>query len=445
MRALRLSLIFALVLVSVWKCETWKNLPATVRDAAHYHVRPPMPHDFFQEWASSRNYDLGLPLYAPQRQAYLREFANLGFDPPPPDHTLPDMNPVNAHPPPSVLLFLPLASLTYVAAFRIWSAASAVMLAVALLLVRRELGPGPARWFWPLVVIVLLVSHPLREQFFNGQLNPPLLLCIVGAWMAMRRDRDTLAGVLLGLAAAVKLFPLFLFITPALRRRWRTLVAGGLTILIANLVAIGVFGVGAYRDYLLTVMPALVVMQTSAYNASLVAFWKRLFDSPGPGVGFLPVVPWADWPIVAMLGIGASAVAILAAIVVMHRRAAEARAGWDGQYSQNDRAGRADLAFAATIVGMLLLSPITWPHGFLILLLPLVLLARRLDLTRAMSLAFACCLFVLTARPTWWLYRFQPWEGSFLHWAPPGGLWLVTTVALQGYALLALFVMLLLA
>jgi len=26
-----------------------------------------------------------------------------------------------------------------------------------------------------------------------------------------------------------------------------------------------------------------------------------------------------------------------------------------------------------------LLSPITWPHGFLVLLLPLVLLARRLD------------------------------------------------------------------
>jgi hypothetical protein len=451
MRVLRPSLILALVIVSVWKCETWKNFPAAVRDAALFHVTPPVPHDFFQEWASSRNYANGLPLYLPQQQAYLREFNHLGFEPPPPDRTLPDMNPVNAHPPPSVLIFLPLASMSYVSAFRIWNLASIAMIALALLLLMRELKPtavvaesaagsparpatgsgasGRNRWFWWLVVAILLVSHPLREQFFNGQLNPPLLLCVIGAWAAARRDRDVLAGVLLGLAVALKLFPVFLFIVPAVRRRWSTLVAGGVTIVVANLVAVGVFGVETYRDYVLEVMPALVVMQTSAYNASLVAFWKRLFDSPG--VGFLPVVPWAHWPLVAMVGVALSAAAVVAAIVVLLLRAR----------NRDDE----DLAFGAAVVGMLLLSPITWPHGFLILLLPLVLLARRLRGAYAMSLGLACCLFVLTARPIWWLYRFQAWNGPFVHWTPPGGLWLVTTVALQGYALLALFVMLLLS
>lgn len=462
MRVLRPSLIVALVIVSVWKCETWKNFPAAVRDAALFHVTPPVPHDFFQEWASSCNYANGLPLYLPQRQAYLREFNHLGFVPPPPDRTLPDMNPVNAHPPPSVLIFLPLASMSYVTAFRIWNLASVVMIATALLLLWRELAssplaaragpanghgptpgpasglaPGPAsdprrppsRGFWWLVVAILLVSHPLREQFFNGQLNPPLLLCVIGAWAAARRDRDTLAGVLLGLAAALKLFPVFLFIVPAVRRRWSTLVAGGVTILVANLIAVSVFGVDAYRDYVLRVMPALVVMQTSAYNASLIAFWKRLFDSPG--IGFLPVVPWAHWPLVATLGIALSAAAVVAAIIALLVRAR----------NRDDE----DLAFGAAVVGMLLLSPITWPHGFLILLLPLVLLARRLRGRYTTSLALACCLFVLTARPTWWLYRFETWNSSFVHWTPPGGLWLITTVALQGYALLALFAMLLLS
>jgi formate hydrogenlyase subunit 3/multisubunit Na+/H+ antiporter MnhD subunit len=107
----------------------------------------------------------------------------------------------------------------------------------------------------------------------------------------------------------------------------------------------------------------------------------------------------------------------------------------------HDREG-VDLAFAAAILGMVLLSPITWPHGFLILLLPLVLLARRLDHQHiAASLAFVCCVFVLTARPTWWLFRFESSDAPFQHWVPPGGLWLVTTEAFQSYALVGIFVL----
>jgi hypothetical protein len=437
-RALRASVIVALAIVSVWKCETWKNPPAAVRDAAHLHVSA--PHDFFQEWASGRNYLAGVPVYSPQKDVYVREFANLGFDPPPRDATPPDMNPVNAHPPASIIIFLPLALTSYVTAFRLWSLASIAMIAIAVILMRRELGPppgqasgqelapaserAPMRGFWVIVTLMLLFSFPLREQMYNGQLNPVLLLCITGAWIAARRDRDTLAGVLLGIAAAIKLFPLFLFIAPALRRRWSTLLAGAITIITANVIAVAILGTGAYRDYIFNVMPALVVMQSSAYNASLVAFWKKLFDSPG--VGFLPVHSWAHWPLVAFIGLTLSAIAILSAIVISHRRA-------------RDREG-VDLAFAAAILGMVLLSPITWPHGFLILLLPLVLLARRLDTRHAAaSLAFVCCLFVLASRPMWWLERFHTYDSPILRWVPPDGIWLITTEALQSYALVGVF------
>src|SRR5262249_49806423 len=100
---------------------------------------------------------------------------------------------------------------------------------LAVALMRRELGPGPVHGFWLIVTLMLLFSFPLREQMYNGQLNPVLLLSITGAWIAARRERDGLAGVLLGVAAAMKLFPIFLFIAPALRRRWSTLVAGAIT------------------------------------------------------------------------------------------------------------------------------------------------------------------------------------------------------------------------
>ncbi|HLG51837.1 MAG TPA: glycosyltransferase 87 family protein, partial [Chloroflexota bacterium] len=79
------------------------------------------------------------------------------------------------------------------------------------------------------MIALLLLCFPLWEQCRLGQLTLILSLLISGAWAAERSGYPRLAGVLLGTAASVKLFPGYLFIYYALRKRREVIVAGLLT------------------------------------------------------------------------------------------------------------------------------------------------------------------------------------------------------------------------
>ena len=84
--------------------------------------------DFFQEWASARNYFAGLPIYSPQRETARRY---LDFAPEPDAFFIE----INAHPPTSVLLSLPLGLLSYRTAFLVWNWLSVAALAASVWLV----------------------------------------------------------------------------------------------------------------------------------------------------------------------------------------------------------------------------------------------------------------------------------------------------------------------
>src|SRR4051794_21139132 len=81
------------------------------------NLRPPRTRilDFFQEWASARNFCDGLPIYTNQEESSRRY---LGYQRPSPEGFFLEFN---AHPPTSVLLVLPLAHLDYPDAFLAWS------------------------------------------------------------------------------------------------------------------------------------------------------------------------------------------------------------------------------------------------------------------------------------------------------------------------------------
>jgi hypothetical protein len=191
-------------------------------------------------------------------------------------------------------------------------------------------------------------------------------------------------------------------------------------VVLLTLVTVALFGIQAYRDYLTAVLPSLVPVQSWSYNASAVGFWKKLFDSPG--TGYLPVQPIADLPALATLGVALSADLILGTIVLASERA--------GRGKHDDR------LFGLAIVGMLLLSPITWPHSFVLLILPLVLLTWRFERGTLGLLAFSLCLMVLASRPAVWLFRFHNIGSA---WVRPSGVWLLVTVSAQFYALVGIF------
>jgi hypothetical protein len=91
------------------------------------------------------------------------------------------------------------------------------------------------RWTrdWGLVTVALLaIALPIQGNVEHGNLALILLGVLMAALLDWEAGRDTRAGVWLGVAAALKAYPLALIAYAAYRRRWRTAAAGGLTVVV---------------------------------------------------------------------------------------------------------------------------------------------------------------------------------------------------------------------
>lgn len=312
--------------------------------------------DFFQEWASARFLLDGRPIYTSLTEA-IERYLGLSVHGEAGHRRTRVLIDVNAHPPTSVLLAVPLAGLSYPDATLVWNVLSLGLLALAFWLVARQLDIPLSAWSVFPIVALLLLCNPFRAQMLQAQLNAVLVALIVGAWVAERNGRPYLAGALLGLATAVKIFPAFLFVYFLVRREWKAVAAGCICLLVVTLLTAAVVGWETYPYYVRHVLPRIEPYQSSWENLSLIGLWRKLFD---PATDLERVEPLWRSPLVFRLLAGFSVLGVLAVLVW---RTAGA----------NSRLGR-DLAFGLTVIGMLLVSPMTWTHYFLLLLLPLALL-----------------------------------------------------------------------
>lgn len=319
-------------------------------------VRPPdgLMADFVQEWLSARNFFAGHPIYEPQSESAARHL---------PAHTRPGeafFLPYNAHPPGSVLVALPFAGLDYPDAHFAWNLATTPLLLLAVGLAVWQLC-RPFRW-WHLVPIaaVLVWAEPVRATIIYGQLNFPLAFLLALGWVFDRRGKEIPAGLCVGLAAGMKLFPALAFAYFLFSGRWKGLLAGVIAAGAVNVAAAALFGVGAFEDYVRDVLPSLKVWETTWPNASFNGFWIRALDPPPPQAG-PEAFRSAAWAKGAYL---ASALVVTAGV------------GWAAWRSR--REGDADLGWAAAVIALPLVSPVAWQHYYAVCVVPLAVLAARL-------------------------------------------------------------------
>jgi hypothetical protein len=108
--------------------------------------------------------------------------------------------------------------------FQLWSAGMAMLAGALLLGLLRNLKRSSGR-----VLIYLWAPLLIFETAHAAHIDGLILPLVVGAWWARIREQDGLVGVLLGLGAAMKFYPILLF--PALWRpghrqgRWRMPIA----------------------------------------------------------------------------------------------------------------------------------------------------------------------------------------------------------------------------
>lgn len=282
---------------------------------------------------------------------------------------------VNPHTPLHIVLMTPITALRYADARVVWLIANALMFALAFGWFARS--NGTSRWFAAMVGLASLLIPTVYRHLQLGQSHAVLLLLFVGAWRALKRDRDAGAGIALGLATALRVIPLVLLLPLLRQRRFRAAAWHAGSALAFTVVGVGLAGGTSLGDFLRTAGGDNVSFWRSApMNSSLSALpYRWLTENPwGYGIANLPA-----------LAAVAGALLTLAALVAAWRSPAR---------------GTSDL-FWATVPWMLLASPLFWEH-YLVLAIPAAALALRTRLRSsgiATKLAMIAGALVLLGEP----------------------------------------------
>ena len=261
-------------------------------------------------------------------------------------------------------LFVPLALLERpTAGFLYLGIGVAAVVAMAVLL---------ARWLqlrgrtFAVLVMLFAANGPLVNSLREGNTTHIIGLLLVVSLIFICSGRQFLAGVLLGFCALIKL-PLILFCAYYVAsRRWRIAAGAILVISLLGLASFLVFGsevnIGWYHKcvapYLTGVVGAFNVQSIDAFLLRLVTGASLLWE-------WEPVEVSVAHRIARFLLVGA----ILGTALFLMWRANRARQhSWTG-----DMTALADLEFVMVLSVALVVSPLSWVHYYLLLLLPAAL------------------------------------------------------------------------
>jgi alpha-1,2-mannosyltransferase len=304
------------------------------------------------------------------------------------------------YPPFAAVLMTPLAWLPPWLLAALWSATSVAALAAVVLLVRRSLGrPAPA-WSVAALAVLAFALEPVWQNAVFGQVNTFVMLAVL---VDLLRPERRWSGVLLGIAAGVKLTPL-VFVVLLVLVGYRSAAARA-TATFAATVVVGVLVMpGAATTYWTErlLSASRVGPPALAHNQSVLGVLTRLGESvPSTTVWLAVEVP---------LAVGILLVA----------------AGW---WRRGDRV----LGTCLGAVAMLLASPVSWSHHW-VWSLPVALL---LWVRHRWAAAGWTAVFVL--RPILW----PPWGGGReFGWSPvqqvPGNAYVLAGLALAAWAAVAL-------
>ena len=280
------------------------------------------------------------------------------------------------YPPFSLVAFAPLALAPFAITQALWWLVSlgALVLAVAVAARAAGLRPGSAAWCAALgwAVVSVLVVEPARSTFDYGQVNAVLLCLVTVDLLAVPARRR---GWLVGLAAAIKLTPLVFLLVPLLEGDRRSAARGA----------------GAFA--------ALTGATWALWPAMSTHYWAHQVGSPdqiGPvgaaaNQSLYGIVHRAPFPAGGVPALWAGAGLVVLAMTCVAAR---------GALERGDRLG----ALLAVALCGLLVSPVSWSHHWIWVVLVPVVVARRAPVAPAASvrLGLVGLLALAVAAPYWW-------------------------------------------
>ena len=259
----------------------------------------------------------------------------------------------------STLFAWPLTALKPLAAKRIWIVLTLALLVPISWLLRMLTGLRYQR-----IALLFALSFPLYRNVEFGQFYVVLLLLIVAACWAALRGRDALAGTLIAVAAAAKIFPVVLFVFFLQRRRWRALGSGALVGAASIILSVWAFGWSAHRTYLEEILPWTLrgeAMPPYVVNASFSGILHVLFLSEPQWNPH----PWHSSALAFSILMPLLQMSLLAPAILLIRR-------------DDSSPNRILLEWSALLTALLTISTIPASYNFVLMVLPVCVIAAIL-------------------------------------------------------------------
>jgi hypothetical protein len=243
-------------------------------------------------------------------------------------------------------------------------------------------GMAGARNVWLYVIPNLLVIVYIWSSYHLGQPNLVLLALMLGAFVALRTNREIVAGSLIAIAAAIKAFPVIAIIYLIYRRYWTAAASLVVTLVFLLLVLPAPFRgfERAWRDIEKWSAGMLKYSETSVgqrpmrsytwKNQSLVGVSNRLLrhvDADAASAPHKPVyVNFADlkFPVVNAIVLGVALLLGILFIAVMPAR---------GMRTAESDA----IEFALLLLLMLMITPLSFGYFYSWLMLSFAVLTQR--------------------------------------------------------------------
>ncbi len=312
-----------------------------------------LKRDILQEYLMAKAWVSGLNPYLAMNELVNRLIGNFSYYPHP-----------SPYPPVVTILSLPLTWLKLDLLGPAWLLFELIILAtIAIMLV--FLWKHKADWLWTIVLFfILLAWYPVMNDLLNGQLSILITALLLAALLALKSGRKILVGVLIGITIAIKLITWPLVIYFLFKKDWRTLIACVITTLGLNLAALLAVGIHPFMDYFLRASSEVFkIYHTQILNFSIWSVGFRLFKGMGPllFLNHFTSRPLINLPGLAPIFSAALMVTFLVVGLVMALRSKHV-----------------EIAFAIMVCVTIAISPLSWIHYYVMLIICLVILMKQL-------------------------------------------------------------------
>ncbi len=268
----------------------------------------------------------------------------------------------------ALLLFMPFSLVAPATAHTIWIALNGIAMAGALILLIRPKYSGLDLRMALAIAALALLYAPVTENFLFSQRQALILLLLVLVMRSLESGREARAGLLLALAAAYRVFPILMVGYFVVRRQWRPLMFIALGLALVGAVTVVAMGLPLCANFLRGVHLALIATSDPADVAIRGLIIRSLAKVFGDRLD-------SRMEMLQRVTIVCAQLTILTLTV--------RPALYNPQQAVFDPRSYG-LWIAATVV----LSPLSWIHYMILLLIPLVAIAAAADRHQCSRRAF---------------------------------------------------------